>query len=689
MKLILQKHRWFVVVCTLILLSSLSVEVQALGRQPFGGFDTGEPGVAVQDNKIWIALPLINMGPSDAEDVTVDRILLGGLRRVRPESLPLSLGQINAGEEQILQLGFQLCRCATSFPLVIEGMYRVAGHPLAFQVQRMITVPPYGEGQIESYEVGPVEPQLSGEFPPSDVGFHAEEANPMERPPIPEGVHIPTMTPVNPPVNIILPGAPEGASSQSEGLQPMMAVHNSPNEPVTFVRAGSDLPGGGVPWDPSGVSVDVQTYLGGPIDRMVFLTGNTYALLSTDGGASFTKLNPAAIFPNWYSNGSLIDGGLCCDQVVTYIPSINRVIWLMQFWNRRTFMVGNNTFRADNRLRLASASPEVIINSGGKGPWIWYDITTAILYLTNEWLDYPSMAFTDNFLYVSVDAPNSGSYIVMRLPFAPFVTPQGFNFDVALERGSVAYGAHLARNSPRAAYWAGHVTQSLVRFYEWRDNELDANWVQRYIQSWRTDYTTLAPNGVNCMGDVGGAIVGATVVDSRIVLDQEDVIRFAWTAGRSFSWETPYFPQPHIRVVDVLRVRSHLFPLLDSWSVLSEHQIWNPTVAFGWPDLATNPDHETGISLSFCGGGFHTTPAAGFDYDSTVYAFGVSQDTIIAGGRPRYGDYTTITRHWPNDMLFSVSDYVLERVETPRGMETRARHQYRLFGRTADVGSTT
>jgi hypothetical protein len=51
-----------------------------------------------------------------------------------------------------------------------------------------------------------------------------------------------------------------------------------------------------------------------------------------------------------------------------------------------------------------------------------------------------------------------------------------------------------------------------------------------------------------------------------------------------------------------------------------------------------------------------------------------------------------IRRHWPNTNLFSVSDYALAKVpestEPGAPLVTIPVHQYRLFGRTADVGST-
>ena len=77
-------------------------------------------------------------------------------------------------------------------------------------------------------------------------------------------------------------------------------------------------------------------------------TANRYVSYSTDGGDTFTSLDPTTIFDN------TADGGFCCDQIVQYAPSIDRFIWLMQF------STGTD---GKNRLRIAAASPETVVSS--------------------------------------------------------------------------------------------------------------------------------------------------------------------------------------------------------------------------------------------------------------------------------------------------------------------------------------
>src|SRR5262249_48885182 len=130
-----------------------------------------------------------------------------------------------------------------------------------------------------------------------------------------------------PPTGPFVPGTP---TPEMTGAGPIAA----PGGPHT--EAGT----GGVPThrrlglsgsttaEPSGAS-------GGGV---VFVTSNWFAAYSTDDGVSWTRLNPTTIFPN--------DAvGFCCDQIVQYLPSVDRFVWFLQ----------------GNGYRLAVASPAQII----------------------------------------------------------------------------------------------------------------------------------------------------------------------------------------------------------------------------------------------------------------------------------------------------------------------------------------
>jgi hypothetical protein len=115
--------------------------------------------------------------------------------------------------------------------------------------------------------------------------------------------------------------------------------------------------------------------------NLVFMTWNWSAGYSTDGGVTFHEVDPRKVFPS-------ADGGFYCDQVVHYVPKINRFVWIIQY-----SADSNN----QNRYRIAVASPQQIVNSKGTS-WNW-DLISTVDDLKGVWLDYPDVEISANYLW--------------------------------------------------------------------------------------------------------------------------------------------------------------------------------------------------------------------------------------------------------------------------------------------------
>src|SRR5262249_22463235 len=72
------------------------------------------------------------------------------------------------------------------------------------------------------------------------------------------------------------------------------------------------------------ISQQAETQAATSATNVVFYSGNVFASFSTDGGASFTFVNPFTQFDP-------LDGGLCCDQTVIYDPTRDLMIWQLQY----------------------------------------------------------------------------------------------------------------------------------------------------------------------------------------------------------------------------------------------------------------------------------------------------------------------------------------------------------------------
>src|SRR5262249_10333138 len=117
----------------------------------------------------------------------------------------------------------------------------------------------------------------------------------------------------------------------------------------------------------------------------LIMSGNWYLLVSDDGGASFSRIDPFQVMAD-------VDGGFCCDQVVAYEPSRDLAFVVM-------ITVPSPTTRR-NTLRL------LVIRGRPTGPPVVfaYNIRPEILgFPADHWLDFPKLVTGRNHAYLTVN----------------------------------------------------------------------------------------------------------------------------------------------------------------------------------------------------------------------------------------------------------------------------------------------
>lgn len=597
-------------------------------------------------------LSIMNNGAAAAQTVKVQSIRLNSAWPLSPASFPLTLDNVVQGRPTILQTAFEGSHFSAhrGYLLEVKGKYLAGGKWRPFTMVQTVSVPPSAPGSA-TVQSAVVEPNAtSGQpFPHADVVIPSEVNSPP--PVVPIGSQTGNMTPAGPQTSIQFLSTTSGgsgagtaaalprASQRTPGV--MRAAASMPfqgSNDLVFVQNTSFGGPGGQPNDPSGASGG--TAFNGP--QTVFATGNTYAAFSSNGGNTFTQLDPTKIFPNNF------DGGLCCDQVVHYSSGVNRFFWLMQF------RAGAN---GQNRLRLASASPEALIASGGTA-WTYWDLTSALFNLGNNMMDYPDLAVGNNFLYVSVDATNVDGLLVMRIPLTELRDSLTIHISYTNPADSTtAYGFHLVQNAGDEIFWPGHPNNNQLRIFSWQENSNSYFWRDVNLNPYPVgNYASLGPNGSDWLASLFSGGPGGTRVFN---LAGTDEIWFQWMAGRGGG-----FPQPHIQLA---RIRHSDFSLIE------QTQIWNATIAFGYASITTSANGLIGLSLAFGGGGYYGSPAVGIVGDGIVYA------PCVSGGNAfRYGDYTTIREAYPNGALFSAVGYCTT-------FQSGYDPHYVLFGRSADV----
>ena len=587
-------------------------------------FQTNLPGVYGQPSALRVALPIRNVGNSPASDVAVSFVSLAGVGPVNV--LNPALGVVGAGSQAVLEVDFVNPGVVPGTRLLmrVSGSYRLSGKTYGFALNRQIVAPPPPDGsrglttvsvqpQFTPCRIGPCSP-LPGGLPP----FEPAEVN-LPGPPVPTGIFNPPVPSfVTPPP---LPAPPAPGPGGTGGIFFNTTTPNAPNPTSLF---------SGIPPDMSGASSTVCT---GDIaiicTNLVLMTGNTFLAYSTDGGQTFPNAQIVRA-NNVYTDTP--DGGFCCDQILQYVPQINRYVWLIQTRRAAT---------GPNRLRIAVASPAAIASTGALA-WTYYDLTSATFGIGTNWLDYPDMAVGNNFLYFSVDQVGTG-LIVGRLPLADLAAGVGTTVEYTTPSdGAAAYGGHLSQNAMDGVYWAGHNSSSNMRVfrmpeagnrYFWQSFDTPRSWAN-------SNFVTNAPDGLDWLafGFPRSSVLGV------VRRAGSNDIWLAWSAGRDGT-----FAQPHIELLALNRNAD------GSVTAGGQAQIWNASLAFQYPSLSTDDNGDLAVALSWGGGpdGRYGSFAVGFWGDFVMYYIDASNLTAAYDvadtatppnitNQPRWGDYVTV-----------------------------------------------
>jgi hypothetical protein len=611
----------------------------------------GMPGVSeTTPATLLAALTLANLGTETASDVIIQSLTLDSGTTFTP-ALPADAGTVPPGGNAVIQTGFSSVDGfipGSNLIVALSGTYTAGGNTLPFRLSQVLNVPAASPGSraVLTTTTAPIT-VFGAPFPALPLpGPDQNEANPLG-PAIPTGPFvavIPTATQssfqqipnIAAPVAIPLAGLPR----ESLGLSPS----DSPEQSVTFNLNKSLGISGGTNCSPStgfGSCAEPTGATNGA--GIVFTSANWFASYSTDGGSTFNPLDPTTIFPN-----DVV--GFCCDQVVQYVPSIDRFIWLLQ----------------GNGYRVASASPASIVANKGTA-WTYWNLTPGLFgAVSGTGFDYPDVSVGNNSLYISWNAGfpcpkgcNSGRQVA-RIPLAEIQAGGTITIDYTKPSDSaLAWGSHVTQNTTDQIFWAGHNGNSSLRIFSWPEGSNTYSWRDVGISSWANNTLSSAtPDGRDWLkfGFPGNSIIGATRSGNDLW--------FAWTAGTDGN-----FKQDHIEMVTIDES--------NNFSTTQQVQIWNNGFAFAYPTLATNAcTGEVGLSLVTGGNGNFENHAVGFWGDFLVFL-----TTGSNVGANRFGDYLSI-RQDPTPSLhgafFDAMGYGLKSV-TGGGVNSDIR--YAVFGR--------
>jgi len=361
---------------------------------------------------------------------------------------------------------------------------------------------------------------------------------------------------------------------------------------------------------------------------IVFYTANWFASFSTDGGASFTFVDPRTQFDP-------LDGGFCCDQTVIYDQTRDLMIWQLQY------IFSLDTGKGSYRIAFANAAS---VASAG---WCTYEFNPGDFGLFGSlWLDYPHVALSSDFVWYSANVYNGGggdgryqTSVIWRIPLDVAASCPSRAFDFFVDDTGIPTQVEGATDT---MYWGAHINNASIRIFQWAEADSTPSSTDVNISQWVRPLTVPAvcpgPDGLNWCGRTDGRILTGWISNG--------VIGFMWNASQG-SGGLGDFPFPYVHVA---RFDASTKALID------EPIIWNSGGAFIFPAVGVNDRGDIAGTLYFGGGVYFPIMTALIMDDLSpapppweVYSF-VGSD---AGTNGLWGDYYSSRRNGVTGILGS------------------------------------
>ncbi|MCA8972441.1 MAG: hypothetical protein KDC95_21820 [Planctomycetes bacterium] len=357
-----------------------------------------------------------------------------------------------------------------------------------------------------------------------------------------------------------------------------------------------------------------------------------------------------------------IDGGFCCDQVALKCDGPNAVlVWFLQYARtatRGSVRIVTYTSEAD---LIIGTSHNYVLNPQSFG------------WPTGYWMDYPSLSFTDSFLYCTSNVFSTGAatsregVVCWRMNLADMKAKRTVGITYTkLESRNFAW--RLAQNGVggTTAYWWHPRTTTSGTVYRWPDSASPTSAsvsVGAFVgQLGRPGpYSWTGGGPTNILGRIDWRSTGGWI--------DSDTVNFMWTCATTTSRGAPY-----VRCVRIDK---------NTLARRSEFDIWSNTVMFAYPSAASNRRGDAAGTMTYCSNsGFPTTTTWMLD-DLTS---GVVDLLIPYGGAnypnaASWGDYMTCQPHPTLRNLFLATGMTMDNGGTGN---TNQRPFFVNFGRSRD-----
>lgn len=367
--------------------------------------------------------------------------------------------------------------------------------------------------------------------------------------------------------------------------------------------------------------------------RDVIYSGNTYVSRSTNSGASWVQ----EAIPAGPADATIA----CCDPEVVYSPTTDTTFNIMLYTNAAQT---NGVVRIFVRNGLNSSVD------------CTYDIDPAGT-ADNVLPDYPHLALSNNFLYLSLNNLSNGSWTgaeMRRFNLSQMSSCQSTSFNTFNHVGSAGQRIQVpAEGATTVMYWGSLDNTTTFRAFSWPESSTSVSEVTRTI-------TASAFANPDCRGGTGDFDFVERATAWSIAGFR---LRGATGGGRvTFLW--PSSPvggatQAHLRGVSLNT---------SDLSIFAQPVVFNNSICFSYPALGSNAFADLGLSLAAggqAGGGGSAAQGYIAVDDSESAGIFFPSLTLTASGTHnrsdgRFGDYFTVRRNSRCANTWVATNYALD-----------------------------
>jgi len=389
--------------------------------------------------------------------------------------------------------------------------------------------------------------------------------------------------------------------------------------------------------------------------KHVFMTWNWGASISHNGGTTWTAVDPYA--------GFVAPHSFCCDQDTLYDRGRDMMIWYRQG------VLANSV--GQNQVKISRS------NDGGV-TWLTYNLQPITLNptWTNQWFDYPHLAVSNDYLYITTNMFSSGGAFIRMIVMRWRLDDLRAGVAAGVTTWSRTAGWSWAPvQGAREVMYLGDTTSSGGIFTVFTQKESDTllTSVNVTIPAW----TFTAKNTGSC--PVLGGLNPCARADQRIT----DGVVTNNTAGGSltsgvitFFWNVKQggtFPKPYVNAASFNEVTKAL---------VSQPVIWNTAITWHWASVSSNERGDIGATAYIFDPLTRPRVAALIDDDMNGNPPGWENVQITnSAGNPSassWGDYSRVRPNYPCGTGWSASVY-------SKDVATTSEPRFVQFGRGRDL----